>query len=154
MANEYCRKEQEWLNRHNHTQMGKNSVSYNPINLEYHKNDEGNKLSQDDAKALYRTSMRAAHLYLKNNTFDPLRCQDIPRRLVIDPSETKEFAPTPTVLPASKEGKEGKDSKIQTGINWMYQGDWRWLRHSVHTQSKQKFQREQRKSLWRKLHEL
>ncbi|KAJ3058598.1 hypothetical protein HDU99_006732, partial [Rhizoclosmatium hyalinum] len=88
MAQDYCKKEQDWLTRHSHTKIGKNSVSYNPITLEYHKNSEGNKLSQDDAKALYRTSMRAAHLYLKNNTFDPLRCQDIPRRLVIDPNGT------------------------------------------------------------------
>lgn len=88
MAQDYCKKEQEWLNRHSVTKMGKNSVSYNPITLEYHQNSDGAKLSQDDAKALYRTSMRAAHLYLKNNTFDPLRCQDIPRRLVIDPNES------------------------------------------------------------------
>ncbi|KAJ3307790.1 hypothetical protein HDU76_004364 [Blyttiomyces sp. JEL0837] len=34
--------------------------------------------------------MRAAHLYLKNNTFDPLRCQDIPRRLVAEISADAE----------------------------------------------------------------
>ncbi|KAJ3069061.1 hypothetical protein HDU98_007856 [Podochytrium sp. JEL0797] len=87
--------------------MGKNSVSYNPINLEYHKNSDGVKLSQDDANALYRTSMRAAHLYLKNNTFDPLRCQDIPRRLVIDPNQG---AKPSTTNPTASSDMKGQDS--------------------------------------------
>ncbi|KAJ3242363.1 hypothetical protein HDU78_001424 [Chytriomyces hyalinus] len=107
MAQDYCKKEQDWLNRHSHT-MGKNSVSYNPITLEYHKNSDGNKLRQDDAKALYRTSIRAANLYLKNNTFDPLRCQDIPRRIVVDPN---------AVAPATDTGKVSAVAKSAEELN-------------------------------------
>ncbi|KAJ3415941.1 hypothetical protein HDV05_003782 [Chytridiales sp. JEL 0842] len=84
MVEDFARQEDQWKRRHETTKMGKNSVSYNPITLEYHRSNAGEKLAQEDAKAMYRTSMRAAHLYLKNNTFDPLKCQDIPRKLVAD----------------------------------------------------------------------
>ncbi|KAJ3385410.1 hypothetical protein HDU84_002259 [Entophlyctis sp. JEL0112] len=52
MAYDYCKKEQDWINKHNQTKMGKNSVSYNPINLDYHQSTEGKKLREEDAKAL------------------------------------------------------------------------------------------------------
>eukprot|EP00842_Homolaphlyctis_polyrhiza_P000336 jgi/Hompol1/1302/HPOL_004633-RA len=56
-------------------------VNYNPITCEYHKTEGGRKLAAQDAKAMHHIAMRAARLYVKNNSFDPLLCKDIPRRL-------------------------------------------------------------------------
>ncbi|KAJ3185887.1 hypothetical protein HK101_009783 [Irineochytrium annulatum] len=99
MAEDYARQEEQWQRRHDSSKMGSNSVSYNPITLQYHASAAGQKLAQEDAKTLYRTAMRSAHLYLKNNTFDPLRCQDIPRRLVADISRDDSIRP-PSAAPA------------------------------------------------------
>ncbi|KAJ3089047.1 hypothetical protein HK100_007871 [Physocladia obscura] len=46
------KREQNWLNRPNATKIGKNSVSYDPITCEYHKNSEGDKLREEDEKIL------------------------------------------------------------------------------------------------------
>jgi hypothetical protein len=52
MAEDFARQEEQWQRRHASTKMGKNSVSYNPITLEYHRSPAGEKLAQEDAKAL------------------------------------------------------------------------------------------------------
>ncbi|KAI8850323.1 hypothetical protein BC829DRAFT_165404 [Chytridium lagenaria] len=98
---------------HKGSKIGKNSVNYNPITLEYHQTDAGKKLAEEDAKSLYRTAMRSAHLYLKNNTFNPMRCQDIPRRLVaeLSPSLTnleksKSLPPIQDLRSAEKKAKD------------------------------------------------
>jgi hypothetical protein len=52
MAAEYDTK-QECLNaKQLRARIGKNSVSYNPITLEYHKNPGGDALAREDAKAM------------------------------------------------------------------------------------------------------
>lgn len=52
MAEDYSRQAEQWQRRHAATKMGKNSVSYNPITLEYHRDDAGLKLAHEDAKTL------------------------------------------------------------------------------------------------------
>ncbi|KND02957.1 uncharacterized protein SPPG_08974 [Spizellomyces punctatus DAOM BR117] len=59
------------------TRVGKNSSGYNPITLHYLNSPEGTILAAEDARAMYKTGARATKLYFKNNTFDPLRCEDI-----------------------------------------------------------------------------
>ncbi|KAI9203310.1 uncharacterized protein BJ171DRAFT_600173 [Polychytrium aggregatum] len=86
------RQEETWNFKHKRAQIGKNSVHYNPITLAYHNDSQGTKLATDDRESIYRTSLRAAHLYLKNNTFDPLLCKDIPRAL----SEPLKAPPQPS----------------------------------------------------------
>jgi hypothetical protein len=52
MAEDYKRQEENWKRKQAATKMGKNSVSYNPITLEYHHNSSGQKLAEEDAKTL------------------------------------------------------------------------------------------------------
>ena len=52
MAQDYDIK-QECLNaKQTKARIGKNSVSYNPITLEYHKNSSGEALAREDTKAV------------------------------------------------------------------------------------------------------
>ncbi|KAI9328335.1 hypothetical protein DFJ73DRAFT_861936 [Zopfochytrium polystomum] len=88
LADQEAKELSTWTKKHSATKLGSNSVNYNPITLAYHDNEHGESLAREDAKALFRTAVRAAHLYVKNNSFDPLRCQDIPRRLEKVVSET------------------------------------------------------------------
>ncbi|KAJ3209462.1 hypothetical protein HK099_008511 [Clydaea vesicula] len=72
------KKEQEiWNYKHLKTKINKTSLEYNPITLEYYKSQGGEKLEQTDALSTHRTSVRAAKLYYKNNTFDPIKGLDI-----------------------------------------------------------------------------
>ncbi|KAJ3099098.1 25S rRNA (adenine645-N1)-methyltransferase [Phlyctochytrium planicorne] len=125
MDEDFSRMEDQWQRRHKASRIGKNritflatSVSYNPITLEYHESDGGKKLAEDDAKSLYRTAMRSAHLYLKNNTFNPMRCQDIPRRLVADlslsPQNTKVLPPIESTQP-TESATEKQDKRADNG---------------------------------------
>ncbi|KAJ3216315.1 hypothetical protein HDU67_009666 [Dinochytrium kinnereticum] len=111
MAEDFNKVEEQWQRRHKASRIGKNSVSYNPITLEYHESDGGKKLAEEDAKSLYRTAMRSAHLYLKNNTFNPMRCQDIPRRLVADLSP--HIKTLPPITDQASEAAERKASSAE-----------------------------------------
>jgi len=52
MSAEYDTKQECLTAKQLVARIGKNSVSYNPITLEYHKNPSGQALAQEDAKAM------------------------------------------------------------------------------------------------------
>ncbi|KAJ3328854.1 hypothetical protein HDU76_009171, partial [Blyttiomyces sp. JEL0837] len=52
LADDYCRQAEQWQRRHAATKMGRNSVNYNPITLEYHRTQSGEKLAKEYAKSL------------------------------------------------------------------------------------------------------
>ncbi|KAI8927793.1 hypothetical protein BC831DRAFT_451094 [Entophlyctis helioformis] len=116
MSKEYVKNEELWKGKHSRSKLGSHSVHYNPITLEYHQTDGGRKLAADDAKAMHRTAVRATRLYLKNNSFDPTMCTDIPRKLEAiamnalsaaksaEPSgNTDERQPQPQLQPSSQQ---------------------------------------------------
>ncbi|KXS11761.1 hypothetical protein M427DRAFT_157967 [Gonapodya prolifera JEL478] len=63
---------------------------YNPVTLSIH----GPGLEEEDAKALERISLRAATLYLRNNTYDPIRGVDVPRDLSYSNDKVKSVVPS------------------------------------------------------------
>ncbi|KAJ3296735.1 hypothetical protein HK104_001296, partial [Borealophlyctis nickersoniae] len=83
-------------------------VGYNPITLEYYNTPVGKKLAEEDAKAMHRTSLRAAKLYLKNNTFDPLLCTDIPRHLAFP-------IPPPDAVSSSLSNRQSAAAHLPSG---------------------------------------
>lgn len=107
MSSDYNKEQEILKSKQSRARIGRNSVSYNPINLEYHHNPNGAALAQEDAKAMvclieiliythnprqYRTSVRSLNLYLKNNSFDPMRCQDIRGTSEPQPPAQREIA--------------------------------------------------------------
>lgn len=52
MATEYDTKQECLTAKQIKARIGKNSVSYNPITLEYHNNPGGEALAREDAKAM------------------------------------------------------------------------------------------------------
>jgi hypothetical protein len=58
--------------------------------------------------------MRAAHLYIKNNTFDPMRCKDIPRRLVAD------IAPMTGLIDPSQAVSKTENFKTTTAASFKH----------------------------------
>jgi hypothetical protein len=65
--------------KRNNKRDGKSSVNYDLMNFSIKPKGKGLELLASDAEAKFRISTRAARLYEKNNTFDPIKCVDIPR---------------------------------------------------------------------------
>ncbi|KAJ1330315.1 hypothetical protein BSLG_009451 [Batrachochytrium salamandrivorans] len=56
-------------------------VHYNPITHEYHNSEGGRELEVKDAQTKNQVAVRATRLYLRSNTFNPMLCADIPKRV-------------------------------------------------------------------------
>ncbi|KAJ3186998.1 hypothetical protein HDU85_007036 [Gaertneriomyces sp. JEL0708] len=77
MAQEVQKEEALRATKHINSRIGRNKVGYDPITGNYLSTAEGAELAAKDENAMHKVSTRATKLYLRNNTFDPLRCEDI-----------------------------------------------------------------------------
>ncbi|KAK5672072.1 hypothetical protein QVD99_001885 [Batrachochytrium dendrobatidis] len=79
MAADYSKSQNLLKSKGIKTKIGAQSVHYNLITHEYHDSAGGRQQAAKDAQDMNYVAVRSARLYLKNNTFNPLMCSDIPK---------------------------------------------------------------------------
>lgn len=77
MASEQERYDRMIQHKHNKDRYNNGSVAYNPITLDYLKNERGSRLREKDAEQQRKTAVKALSTHIQCNTFNPITGEDI-----------------------------------------------------------------------------